>query len=162
MSGRAAWRLESLGFGEVYRYTAGKNDWFANGLPREGMLTAFPTAASAVRPDVPTCLPDEPIDTVRGRIGDWEMCVVVNEHGVVLGVLRRKALEGAVTATAEQAMEAGPTTFRPNELLAELTMRLTRAGVERVLITDSDGRLIGALDCDDAARLTGAGGVVDP
>ena len=36
MSARAAWRLETLGFTQVYRYTAGKMDWFANALPIEG------------------------------------------------------------------------------------------------------------------------------
>ena len=41
MSPRAACRLESLGFGEVYDYVAGKLDWMAAGLPTEGpMLTA--------------------------------------------------------------------------------------------------------------------------
>jgi hypothetical protein len=28
---------ESLGFSPVYRYTAGKLDWFAMGLPMEGV-----------------------------------------------------------------------------------------------------------------------------
>jgi hypothetical protein len=32
----AAWRLESLGFAQVYRYTPGKADWLANELPVEG------------------------------------------------------------------------------------------------------------------------------
>jgi hypothetical protein len=27
MSPRAAWRLESIGFGQVYDYAAGKADW---------------------------------------------------------------------------------------------------------------------------------------
>ena len=29
LSARAAWRLESMGFQEVYRYTPGKADWLA-------------------------------------------------------------------------------------------------------------------------------------
>ena len=36
MSPRAACRLETLGFSEVYDYVAGKADWLARGLPREG------------------------------------------------------------------------------------------------------------------------------
>src|SRR6266511_4403171 len=36
MSPRAAWRLESMGFAEVYDYVAGKADWGAAGLPLEG------------------------------------------------------------------------------------------------------------------------------
>ncbi|MDP9404293.1 MAG: rhodanese-like domain-containing protein [Actinomycetota bacterium] len=33
MSPRAAWRLEHLGFAQVYDYVAGKVDWMAAGLP---------------------------------------------------------------------------------------------------------------------------------
>lgn len=36
MSARAAWRLEQLGFERVFRYTPGKADWAAAGLPMEG------------------------------------------------------------------------------------------------------------------------------
>jgi rhodanese-related sulfurtransferase len=32
LSPRAAWRLESLGFKEVYDYAGGKADWLANGF----------------------------------------------------------------------------------------------------------------------------------
>jgi CBS domain-containing protein len=156
MSARAAWRLESLGFSDVHSYPAGKKDWFANGLPREGTLTAFPDASAALRRDVPTCRLDERIADVRVRAGEWGLCVVVNDDNAVLGVLRKKALAGDGAATAEQVMEAGPTTFRPNGLLAEMAMHLTQAGVERVLVSDSDGRLLGLLERRDAARLTGA------
>src|SRR6266702_5120251 len=36
LSARAAWRLESMGFQEVYRYTPGKADWLAAGWEIEG------------------------------------------------------------------------------------------------------------------------------
>src|SRR5262245_21447835 len=36
LSARAAWRLESMGFQEVYRYTPGKEDWIAAGYETEG------------------------------------------------------------------------------------------------------------------------------
>jgi len=36
LSARAAWRLESMGFQEVYRYTPGKSDWLAAGWETEG------------------------------------------------------------------------------------------------------------------------------
>ena len=42
MSPRAAWRLERLGFTEVYDYAAGKVDWMAAGLPTEGNGTHPP------------------------------------------------------------------------------------------------------------------------
>ena len=36
MSPRAAWRLESIGFEQVYDYVTGKADWGSFGLPLEG------------------------------------------------------------------------------------------------------------------------------
>jgi hypothetical protein len=36
MSPRAAWRLEAAGFGPVYGYVAGKNDWLSADLPFDG------------------------------------------------------------------------------------------------------------------------------
>ena len=56
MSARAAWRLESLGFTHVYRYTAGKMDWRASGLPIEGQFADEPCAKDIARRDVPTFL----------------------------------------------------------------------------------------------------------
>src|SRR5262249_17342567 len=35
LSARAAWRLETMGFQEVYRYTPGKADWLARGWENE-------------------------------------------------------------------------------------------------------------------------------
>src|SRR5256712_11695283 len=35
LSARAAWRLETMGFQEVYRYTPGKADWLAAGWGNE-------------------------------------------------------------------------------------------------------------------------------
>jgi CBS domain-containing protein len=157
MSARAAWRLESLGFTDVYRYTAGKTDWFASGLPRAGKLTGFPTAGDALRRDVPTCRPGERVGAAAGRArgAGWDMCPVVNDQRVVLGVLRKRALDGDPDRPVEEAMELGPTTFRPNELLAELALHLTQAGVRHVLITTGDGELLGVLDRAEAIRRTG-------
>jgi len=157
LSARAAWRLESLGYSQVYHYAAGKSDWLAGGLPREGVLTGFPRAGDAVRRDVPTCGLAERVGEVAARVAaaGWESCVVVAEDRTVLGILRARALRGDPEASAEAAMEAGPTTFRPSELLAEIALHLTQARVRRVLITTPEGRLIGVLDRDEAARRTG-------
>ena len=54
MSLRAAWRLESLRFTEVYDYVAGEADWFASGLPGEGRDGAIPFAGDVARRYVPT------------------------------------------------------------------------------------------------------------
>ena len=48
MSPRAACRLETLGFAEVYDYVAGKADWLGRGLPREGEKAREPRAFDLV------------------------------------------------------------------------------------------------------------------
>lgn len=55
MSARAAARLRTLGFEQVFRYTSGKMDWFASGLPREGTMVGHPRAGDTARRDAPTC-----------------------------------------------------------------------------------------------------------
>lgn len=90
MSPRAAWRLESLGFGEVYDYSVGKLDWMAAGMPTEGTNANRPRAGSLARKDVPTCSLDERSGAVRDRV--QQSVVVVNEKRVVFGLLRAKEL----------------------------------------------------------------------
>jgi CBS domain-containing protein len=157
MSARAACRLESLGYTQVFLYAAGKNDWTAGGMPRAGKLVGFPTAGDAVRRDVPTCAPGDPVGRVRSRVeaAGWDLCVVVAEDRTVLGDLRGKALHADPDAPAEAVMDPAPTTFRPSELLASLALHLRQAGARRVLVTTPEGRLIGVLDRDEAERRTG-------
>src|SRR5687768_6680406 len=115
MSPRAAWRLEAIGFAPVYDYVGGKADWGAAGLPREGTAAGAPTAADAARADVPTCSLEAELVEVRSRVAeaDWEICVVVNDAGVVLGRLGHRALQEASAGTVEEAMTEGPGTVRP-------------------------------------------------
>src|SRR5260370_26523396 len=95
MSARAAARLEKLGFRQVYRYEPGKADWFAAGLPREGKEAHTPRVADVARRDAPTCRIDERVGAVRDRVraGGWDVCVVVDEHRVVLGLVRDRSEE---------------------------------------------------------------------
>ena len=76
-----------------------------------------PRAGAFARRDVPTCLPDEPVTTARGRLtsGPWGHCVVVNTERVVLGLLDQHALERADDVTAEAVMTVGPGTVRAHE-----------------------------------------------
>ena len=147
MSSRAAWRLESLGFSQVYRYAAGKLDWFAFGLPMEGEFAAIPKAGDVVRRDIPTCQLADRVGEVYKRcqaIG-WKVCIVVNESNVVLGRLRREAWDAEPDTLVEDVMENGPTTFRPDNFLEPLIKRMREKKVGSVIITNSDGVLIGLL-----------------
>jgi CBS domain-containing protein len=149
LSPRAAWRLESLGFPRVYDYVAGKADWMAAGLPTEGKQAGVPRITEVARRDVPRCRLEEMVGQVRERLGDWDLCVVVNEQEVVLGVVRAEALGLDAERPIAEVMQEGPVTFRPNLGLAELGAHLRKRGVPRVLVTRSDGTLIGLVRLED-------------
>jgi CBS domain-containing protein len=159
MSPRAAWRLEGLGFEKVYDYVPGKADWFASGLPREGKVALSPTIGDAARRDVPTCAPVEKIGVVRERVrkAGWDRCVVVNKERVVLGLLREKELSSDPEASVEEVMRNGPATFRPNEPVVKMAKRMQDRGATAVLVTTSDGKLVGLLYREDTERLAGVG-----
>ncbi len=157
MSPRAAWRLEGLGFGRVYDYVPGKADWSASGLPTEGTLASVPTIGEAARRDVPTCAPAEKVSDARNRVraANWDACVVVNRQRVVLGLLREKELALNPDVGVEQVMRNGPTTSRPNEPVEKMAKHMRERGARTMLVTTSDGRLVGLLYRDDAERLAG-------
>ena len=153
MNARAAWRLESLGFADVYRYAAGKADWVAAGLPTEGPRAATLRASSVARRDPPTCRPNDPAEEAVRAAEEavWPVCMVVNEAGVVLGRLRGERLRPAAERVGD-VMEEGPTTIRASEDLAPLVERMQRRKVASTVVTDPDGRLVGILYREDAER----------
>jgi CBS domain-containing protein len=154
MSPRAAWRLESLDFTEVYEYAAGEADWLAFGFPSEGRDADTPRAGHIVRSDVPTCSLREDVGLIRARIeaAGWDECLVVNDQTVVLGRLRGTALAASAETMAEAVMEPGPTTTRPDEPLTNLVPRLRDKHVERIIVTTPDGRLVGIAERHAAER----------
>jgi Mg/Co/Ni transporter MgtE len=149
MSPRAAWRLESLGFQNVYDYVPGKADWSAAGLPVAGTLDQ--RAADIVRRDVPTCRLDERVADVRERIRQtgWATCIVVNDEGVVLGQIGRNALQADEAVTVEEAMTSGPSTVRPNAAVEAIRRRIEKHDLTTVIVTRSDGRLVGVVRRED-------------
>ncbi len=155
MSPRAAWRLEALGFGEVYDYGAGKADWLAFGLPTEGSHSALPTAASVARTDAPTSRPTEPVEAARARAREAgvEVSVVVNDAGVVVGILRQKELAAPDGTAVDAAMRPGPSTFRPHVAIEEMAEYMSKHDLPNAPITRSDGTLLGVLFREDAERL---------
>ncbi len=148
-------RLEQLGFTDVYDYVAGKNDWLAAGLPREGEAAKVLLAGDVADADMPTCTRDESVDEVRARLRDdgHDLCGVIDGDRTVLGLLSRDdAAEAAADATAEGAMQPGPTTIRANEQLEPLLERMRAAETDAVLVTDPEGRLLGLLRVEAAER----------
>ena len=152
MSPRAAWRLESFGFKEVYDYEGGKLDWMASGLPTEGKNAEKPRAGDLARKNAPTAALDERLGDVKKRVeeGGFDAVVVVNEQRVVLGLLRSKELANDGALTMEKAMRPGPSTFRPYVSAKEMADFMTSHQLECSPITTSDGKLVGLLYQSDA------------
>jgi hypothetical protein len=149
-----AWRLETLGFSGVYDYAAGKADWLAAGLPIEGALAGRTLIGSLADPNTPSCGLGEPLGEVRERlrIAGRELAVVLNTERVVLGVLGADAWEKDPSLPVEVAMLEGPVTFRPSTSPEDTAHWMEHHDAREVLVTSSDGRLIGMLDIDVARR----------
>jgi len=144
-----------MGFSDVSDYVAGKLDWMAAGLPTEGTNAQRPRAGAVARHDAPTCRLDETLGPVRERVraAGWKACVVVNAERVVLGLLRDNELGGDPDQRIEQAMRPGPSTFRPFVLVEELAPHMAEHDLPNAPITTSDGRLVGLIILEDAARV---------
>jgi CBS domain-containing protein len=160
MSPRAAARLASIGFEQVYDYTAGKADWSSAGLALEGTNGSETRAGAHVRTDVPTCGPEERLEDVCERLdeGGWDTCFVVDERRVVLGRIGRRAIRARKNVMAEEAMTAGPSTIRPSARLDAMVERMRRQKLSNLPVTTSDGRLVGLLtlrDAEEAVRRLG-------
>src|SRR4029453_5545680 len=153
MSARAASRLATVGFTDVYRYQAGRADWFAAGLPREGAEAHVPRVADVAEHDVPTC-------GLRDRVGDLQervraasrdVCVAVDAERIVLSIVAAEALSGDPATLVESVMKPDPVTFRPHLRTGEIPDYVRKRKVLHALGTTSDGVLIGLLPDAGAA-----------
>jgi len=150
MSPRAASRLETLGFLRVYDYVAGKADWGSLGLPLSGQADSRTRVTAIAATDVPTCRLDEPVAGITARLpDDWDICVVTNDANIVLGLLGRSALRSNQKTRVEDAMTPGPSTIRPSARLEAITKRMHDQNLTRIIVTRSDGVLIGVLRAED-------------
>jgi predicted transcriptional regulator len=68
----------------------------------------------------------------------------------VLGLLREKELALDPEAPVEEVMRNDPATFRPNEPIEKMMKGMQARGASAVLVTISDGRLVGLLYREDA------------
>ena len=149
MSPRAAWRLEAAGFGPVYDYMAGKADWLAADLPFEGTAQL---AGMFTSRGVATVAEGTPAAEALGLLDaqGFGPVLVVNEAGVVMGAAYREGLAAAPgEAGVGTVMRFGVSTVRPSEDAAELAHRMGQRQVTRVVVTRSDGTLIGLFFAED-------------
>jgi CBS domain-containing protein len=142
----------------VHDYVGGKADWAVHGLPLEGRTAGSRRAIDVARKDIPTCGPRDRLGDVRERVqaNRHDMCIVVNERGIVLGRLRGKVWEGDPDSVVEDVMELGPPTERPDPFLSEVVERLRKVG--SLLVTwygseEDGGRLVGVLFREDVERM---------
>lgn len=147
MSARAASRLETLGFRQVYRYQPGKADWFAAGLPREGMEAGTARVADVAERDVATCTVDERVGEVRDRLRRTgsDLCVVVDSQRIVLDLVEGVSADTPSDTRVEFVMRSNPITFRPNVPVGQLPDYLKAPTTPLALVTTSDGVLLGLL-----------------
>src|ERR671919_1527175 len=152
MSPRAASRLESLGFEQVYDYVGGKADWGSFGLPLEGAEGSETRAGAHVRTDVPNCRLEDRLPEICERLEEsgWDTCFVLDERGVVLGRIGRRAIRRREDVSAEEAMTLGPSTVRPSARLEAIVERMQRQALTNLPVTTADGRLVGVLTLRDA------------
>lgn len=151
MSPRAACRLETLGFAEVYDYFAGKVDWLARGLPREGEKADEVRAFELTVDDAVTCRLDDRVGDVRERVdaSPYGFAFVVSGERILLGRLRRAALECAPDVLAEAVMEPGPSTIRAHRDLEAVRERMERNDLTLLPVTTPEGELLGVVRRDD-------------
>jgi CBS domain-containing protein len=131
----------------VHDYVNGKAEWLAYGLPSEGERAAEKRVGSFAHDDVVVCGPDERVGEVRERVepSPYGFALVATESRVLLGRLRRAALEGDPSAIAGDVMEAGPSTVRPDQDPGELAEKLRSKDLHTAVVSTPDGRLVGVV-----------------
>ncbi len=136
-----------MGFQEVYDYAAGKADWIAMGLPMERRDTQ-PLIEQVARKDVPTCGGHDRLSQVRAKLSEgWNVCVVLNEDRIVLGLVDFSDQLDESKSIGE-VMRPAPLTFRPGRPVAETCEYLKSKNVPVALVTTSVGQFIGILRRD--------------
>lgn len=131
----------------MYDYAMGEADWLAHGLETEGEKAGALTAGRLARDDVVTCRLDDRAGEVRERIdgSPYGFGLVTTAGGVLLGRLRRSALDGDPAARAEDVMEAGPSTVRPKMAADRLARRLDARDLKTAIVTTPEGVLVGVI-----------------
>jgi predicted transcriptional regulator len=128
---------------------AGKMDWLAADLPFEGTAQF---AGMFTRRDVATVAERtraaEALRLLEAQ--GFGPVLVLNQAGVVMGAAYQDHLEAAVAeAEVGSVMRFGLSTVRPSEDAAALVHRMGQARVTRVVVTRSDGTLIGLFFAED-------------
>jgi CBS domain-containing protein len=126
----------------------GKVDWLARNLPTEGDEADKPRVGPLARSDVVTCALDTRVADLRESIeaSSYGFALVEWTDGTLLGRVRASEIRDADDdATAEQVMQPGPSTVRPDLTVDELRRRLDEKELKTSLVSTPEGRLIGVV-----------------
>ena len=98
-----------------------------------------------MRGDVVTCRLDDRVHELRDRIADspFGFALVTGPGGVLLGRVRGSSLDCDPNLRAEEVMEAGPSTVRPDKPAGAVASRLDKRGLWFAIVTTPEGRLLG-------------------
>lgn len=120
-------------------------------LPLKRLDADSAASLALVVDDVVTCGADARIGDVRPRVAGsrYSFAFVVSPGHVLLGRLRRAALEGRADAIAESVMEPGPSTIRADAEPAALAERMRARKLTSLPVTTPEGRLLGVVRLDD-------------
>ena len=80
---------------------------------------------------------------------------MVNEKRIVLGRLGPRELDTDPEAVVETVMKSGPITIRPNTTYEAILRRMQKRKMDSLLVTTSDGELLGVLNRQDVEEKTG-------
>jgi CBS domain-containing protein len=99
------------------------------------------------------------VTEVRERVeaSRYRFAFVVSNSRVVLGRLRRAALEGDGDLTAEAVMEPGPSTIRPDTELEPLAERMRKNELTCLPVTTPEGELLGLVRRNDVEAALASG-----
>jgi CBS-domain-containing membrane protein len=110
-----------------------------------------PTAGRLLRDDVVTCELSDRVGQVRARIvaSGYGFGLVTTVGGMLLGRLRGSSLDCDPSLRAEEVMEEGPSTVRPDKTAAALAKRLDDRGLRWAIVTNPEGQLLGIVKRED-------------
>ena len=129
-----------MGFFDVSDYVGGKADWLAAGLLTKGKDSNTARIGTIARQDVPTSrLTDRILERTNA-----DFCVVLNEHGVVMGLIDEAATRRSGSIVGD-IMTVGPSTFRPDVPLEEMREYMGKRDMDHALVTTPDGVYVGVV-----------------
>jgi Mg/Co/Ni transporter MgtE len=93
---------------------------------------------------VVTCTLETPVKDLAVRLEDRDLAVVVDGR-VVLGVVRKPALEGKLELSVAEVMDEAPPTLRADVKVEELGARFAKLDGDALLVTTPQAELIGVV-----------------